>query len=411
MTAEIALLNRNAIALAADSVVTLTGNSVSKTFDSAEKIFELSRNYPIGLMIYNNPEVLNIPIEILIREFREKFNDDVLKIEDVWPQVKNYIIDESQNYPNFHNHQSTHLKYLISPFFEQVEKVAESNLEFKPIIELLTQYLRYLKSIQIKKFDIQLFKKFKNAHEQEIHKIIENNFPNINKHISDNPRRLVYFLMHAYYIIKSKTSSPFMTGLVFAGFGKEERFPALSYVEIDGFYFGEPRVIKSENIVIDREGHTSAILPFAQKLMPERFVFGIDYEFTQKIQTFFSNSVETILNNLSGEILDKKSSIKQMAIEQFQKELGDLKIRSFEENNSIVHHLSKKELADYASLLVDLSSLHLRFSGKVETVGGPIDVAILTKNEGFIWVNRKKYFDLELNPSYHERRNVKQKVG
>ena len=54
MTAEIAILNRTAVALAADSIVTLAGPKSSKTYDSAEKIFQLSRFQPIGLMIYNN---------------------------------------------------------------------------------------------------------------------------------------------------------------------------------------------------------------------------------------------------------------------------------------------------------------------------------------------------------------------
>jgi hypothetical protein len=32
-----------------------------------------------------------------------------------------------------------------------------------------------------------------------------------------------------------------------------------------------------------------------------------------------------------------------------------------------------------------------------ETVGGPIDVAIITKGDGFVWVKRKPKFDLQLN--------------
>ena len=67
---------------------------------------------------------------------------------------------------------------------------------------------------------------------------------------------------------------------------------------------------------------------------------------------------------------------------------------------AIVDHLSKKELAEVAHSLVELTSRKRRYSTEVETVGGPIDVAVLTSNEGFIWVRRKHYFDAELNPSY-----------
>ena len=35
-----------------------------------------------------------------------------------------------------------------------------------------------------------------------------------------------------------------------------------------------------------------------------------------------------------------------------------------------------------------------------ETVGGPIDVAVISKSEGFIWIKRKLYFDKNLNNHY-----------
>ena len=71
----------------------------------------------------------------------------------------------------------------------------------------------------------------------------------------------------------------------------------------------------------------------------------------------------------------------------------------------MVNHLSKKELGEVAYSLVELTSRKRRYSSEMETVGGPIDVAILTRNEGFIWVRRKRYFDVELNPAYVERLN------
>jgi len=44
--------------------------------------------------------------------------------------------------------------------------------------------------------------------------------------------------------------------------------------------------------------------------------------------------------------------------------------------------------------------LRQRVSGDLETVGGPVDVALISKGEGFIWIKRKHYFDTELNPHY-----------
>ena len=37
------------------------------------------------------------------------------------------------------------------------------------------------------------------------------------------------------------------------------------------------------------------------------------------------------------------------------------------------------------------------------TVGGEIDVAIISKGDGFIWKKRKHYFKSELNPHFFDK--------
>jgi hypothetical protein len=71
MTAEIAILNRRAIAFAADSAVTISdGSNHPKIYNTAEKLFELSRETPIGLLLYNGMELVGVPLDVLIRRFR-----------------------------------------------------------------------------------------------------------------------------------------------------------------------------------------------------------------------------------------------------------------------------------------------------------------------------------------------------
>lgn len=38
-----------------------------------------------------------------------------------------------------------------------------------------------------------------------------------------------------------------------------------------------------------------------------------------------------------------------------------------------------------------------------ETVGGPVDVAVISRHEGFVWVKRKYYFNPAVNPRYMAR--------
>ena len=71
MTAEVALLNKLGIALAADSAVTISeGSDSRKVFNTADKLFELSRNQPIACMVFSNLQFVQAPLQVLIKEFR-----------------------------------------------------------------------------------------------------------------------------------------------------------------------------------------------------------------------------------------------------------------------------------------------------------------------------------------------------
>lgn len=57
-----------------------------------------------------------------------------------------------------------------------------------------------------------------------------------------------------------------------------------------------------------------------------------------------------------------------------------------------------QDAIDLAEFLVDLTIGYLRFNPGAPTVGGPVEVAAITKHEGFKWIKRKHYFGRKLNP-------------
>lgn len=57
-----------------------------------------------------------------------------------------------------------------------------------------------------------------------------------------------------------------------------------------------------------------------------------------------------------------------------------------------------QDAIDLAEFLVSLTTKFSRFTPGGPTVGGPIEIAAITKHEGFKWVKRKYYFDRNLNP-------------
>ncbi|MDC5096393.1 hypothetical protein OHW41_10530, partial [Acinetobacter baumannii] len=67
---------------------------------------------------------------------------------------------------------------------------------------------------------------------------------------------------------------------------------------------------------------------------------------------------------------------------------------------NMVSALPKDELAAMAESLVNLTAFKRRISESLETVGGPIDVAVISKGDGLVWVKRKQYFPAELNQHF-----------
>jgi len=57
-----------------------------------------------------------------------------------------------------------------------------------------------------------------------------------------------------------------------------------------------------------------------------------------------------------------------------------------------------QDAIDLAEFLVDLTIKSSRFLPGAPTVGGEIEIAAVSKHEGFKWIRRKHYFSRDLNP-------------
>lgn len=91
MTAEVAILNKTAVALAADSAVTTGLPGREKIYTSANKIFTLSKFAPVGAMIYGHIEHCSIPWEVLIKEYRAR----------IWKRRHGLLADYTRDFRSF----------------------------------------------------------------------------------------------------------------------------------------------------------------------------------------------------------------------------------------------------------------------------------------------------------------------
>lgn len=86
MTAEIAVMNKYAVALAADSKVSIGGDSPSKGYDTVNKLFALSKNHPVGIMVFGNAQLMGIPWETLIKDYRKNIGNKSFQTVELWKE-------------------------------------------------------------------------------------------------------------------------------------------------------------------------------------------------------------------------------------------------------------------------------------------------------------------------------------
>ena len=87
MTSVIGIMNKSGIALAADSAVTVESPGKRKIYNTANKIFTLSKYHPVGIMIYNEASFMEVPWETIIKLYRSQ-----LKARS-FPTLTLYMVD------------------------------------------------------------------------------------------------------------------------------------------------------------------------------------------------------------------------------------------------------------------------------------------------------------------------------
>lgn len=429
LTAEIAILNKTAVALAADSAVTISSGSQNpsetKVYHNGDKLFELCDTNPIGIMIYSNAEFMGIPLPVIIRDFRYKCKD-FEKVEDAAKAFLRYLYEVGEQSPVEMKRNAIFseiypaLKILARRSQEKfVEKINSFEGDLSNVIvdemrdAALDEEIDVLNGLLENTEDSDIFGgenfDFGDAEAGVVNDLIAAHFENF----SDDRKEAIRGLSQK--LMRKSNIGEVRTGVVIAGFGSKEIFPSLFSYEISGMIGGVLKYSKDIDVDIDRRGARAAVLPFAQKEMVERFLYGLDAQTRQRIAGVIRSTLpdlqNSILERIEFESPDDEAELKRFSEqlqERFLDELGNsafdvLQTDSRKEIESMVEFMPKADLAQMAEALVELTSIKRRVSVGIETVSPPIDVAIISRSEGFVWVKRKHYFPAELNARYFQR--------
>ncbi len=416
-------MNKIAVALAADSAATVPGSSGQKIYNSVNKLFRLSRAHPVGIMINESSELMGVPWELLVKGYRAElgsrsfdFIDDYSSDFFRWISFRHDLFPREVQVSSYRQQTTDFLReYVVTWVNDQVRRELDSTGEssISSVSQLIKNRLEVVRDWLAQRSEAVLFGK-----DVRRQRMPDDLWNSLSQSVGDAFAQLPLDEASAEIIgvigwhLVQRQGVGSQTGVVIAGFGEKEAFPALRAYDVEFVWDNVVKAVPSNEAKVNL-ANRSIIVPFAQREMVDTFMRGVAPRhrtfITGFMDRFFSELPESLLALLPGlEAQQRSQLVAQLqrvgveAREGFERDFeARLQAESVAPVVDAVEILPKDELAAMAEALVNLTSFKRRVSvGEVESVGGPIDVAVISKGDGFVWIRRKHYFDAYLNPRF-----------
>jgi len=431
MTAEIAVMNRSAIALAADSAVTITWGNSSKIYNGAEKLFALTKHHPVGIMVFGTGDLCRVSWELIVKQYRVFLGENSFgTLQEYADSFWGFISSQNELIPT--NLKNASLKAMFEETFRALMSIVEqkfiqqhnSGVEITPEVthEILGAEIEELRHLveqadYLDGFSSEDLLGVKYLTDMLTDAVITDRFGDS----PPFPQVLIDKLKNLFQLLSCKQFPIGVdTGLVIAGYGDLEYFPSVLCFSVKGFVNEKLRYSETKEksmsagaCSLQAYAQDEEVLTFMQGINPSLLQF-IDESY-KKVLIKSHSQAESLIAELyeenpegSSERLEDINRTMQTSWVEAQKSiLGKIQNEFQFKVHQMIEFLPKEDLAYMAESLVNMTAFKRKVSNESESVGGPIDVAIISKGDGFIWVKRKHYFDKDLNHHYFKNHGVR----
>jgi len=428
MTAQIVVMNREAVALASDSAVTVTRGGTQKSFQSANKLFALSKVAPIGIMVFDAATILDVPWETIVKLYRDRLGTTSFDtVASYAGDFFSYLEEETPLlFPA--EAQVQHARAAIYGYFYLIqqriteaakERLDEGELSEQDVAELVSSIIdEHAKQYRSAALSTGLppthARDAARAHRNIIREAKRQVLQELPLSATDS-RRLTEIAGNLFARWPEGTRPDNTSNVVIAGFGNREIYPIHRLYSVEGVALDRIKYKLDDETVI-APPMSANISAFAQGDMARIFMEGIDAGYLQEEEQNLRGWMDGYASIVAEELTEGNDR-KQRGIEARLRKTGraivaqrSIELRNYRQETFVdpvldaVESLPKDELAAMAEALVNLTSFKRRVTLEAETVGGPVDVAVISKGDGFIWIKRKHYFRSELNPDFFARR-------
>ncbi len=422
MTSEICVMNRRSLVLAADSAVTISryerGRKEERYFKGSNKIFQLSESEPVGIMIYDAADLHRVPWEIIVKTFRRHLGTNSFStVEDYGNEFFQFVEDHRGLFP------AQHLDEILVDNVDQLmiralnnvsdddgvaaagsDAAAATAARNSALQELLDAVLEFPVSAP---FDDAAVAMIGADHADALKKEAEADISLFLKGEPLDTSLLIELGLQSLFRRPDQLQTE--TGIVIAGFGADDFFPSFVEFSCSGFLSDHLRVIKTGEHAITRKD-SGFFKTFATTAMTDTFTMGFGPDVFRSVRSHLRIALNKLGEKVCADVGQACSSLSQYVEEGVKSHTEKWTEEVFEKHarplRQVIGSLPIDEMANLAETLVMLESLKEKVTSPSESVGGPIDVAIITKHEGFVWGKRKLYFEPKLNPRYFLRQQA-----
>lgn len=416
MTCEIAIMNRYVIALAADSATTVAHyvgtERKERYFKGANKIFQLSNHHPVGAMIFGTATLHEVPWELIVKEFRRHLRDKSFNdLEGYATELFDFIRGHDRLFP---------ADYQDKVFRDEAHKVALLDLfaaRQDPSVTQAADKTAAYHHFFAKRFadvtDMTLYDGFtqddlgaalarhKALLEGELQQLVTSF--QVDPHVDRS--------QIAEVAIRTLLTDPAAlmesTGVVIAGFADHDYFPRYAEYSCSGILLGKCIWNRREAQGISRDA-PAHIKAFAMTDMVNTFQIGVSPDVYRAGYDEWRKSLRALADeigkNVPADAVGNVDALIETVLDRHTKQwFTDAWQAHTVPLLRVVGSLPIDEMADLAETLIELQSLKEKVTKPTESVGGPIDVAVISKSDGFIWIKRKHYFEAAANPRFFHR--------
>lgn len=453
MTSQIAVFNLECVAVASDSVMTISNGRQERTLSSSEKVFDLGPAHKVVAVSSGEARFMKVPWTVLLREWQTRLAEPLATVGDYAGDLVDWLAGQGELFTD--QAQEEFYAWQLRDYYSAVRahigrELADRDLEDAAwddvsVQACVTEVARGMVEQLMACADLDGIDAARDEHLIAASAtLIEEAFDSV---FDEVPRtceadQLLKYRVPALILAKDE---PFGTDSVIAliGYGTSDLFPGHQVVEFHGLVGGQVRCHWWQPSAVT-PGRSAAITPLAQTDAIDTFLRAYHHDFLRQAHRTLDavldehlpdadtlpqppqdavddpvdtpdedssedsdeDSDENCVEDVGGqdalparevpsgdpqEKAEESLTARQAAHRQLSDDFDELSWERFVSPMlATVEALPRVDMARMAEALVGIQALRAASMGSQPTVGGPIDVVVISRAHGVQWLRRKE---------------------